>query len=151
MSLAILLSLNTMESLHNPLQPHSGAAPLFSMREVWPATSQHWRWRAVELGPKKSIIRLVSLYLFASVYLLHSTSFLPDRTFGLSGSGFKSWLHMCGKSEINSTHIPHPVPMCGKSEINSTRIPHPVPMCDYEWNKLDLHPTPCTYVWLWVK
>ena len=34
MTLAILVSLKTMESLENGLQPNSGVTPLFSMRPV---------------------------------------------------------------------------------------------------------------------
>ena len=41
MTLAILFSLKTMESLENGLQPHSGATPLFSMRTELQASLQH--------------------------------------------------------------------------------------------------------------
>ena len=40
MTLAMLFSLKTMESLENGLQPHSEATPLFSMRAVSPVSSQ---------------------------------------------------------------------------------------------------------------
>ena len=38
-----LLSLSDSESLQNGLQPHSGANPLFSIREELLVSSQHWR------------------------------------------------------------------------------------------------------------
>ena len=41
MTLAILFSLKTMESLENGLQTQSGAIPLFSMRTESQASSQH--------------------------------------------------------------------------------------------------------------
>ena len=40
MTLAILFSLKTMESLENGLQPQSGETPLFSVRPVALASSQ---------------------------------------------------------------------------------------------------------------
>ena len=47
MTLATLLSLNTMMSLPNGLQPHSGMTPWLSVREVSLAPLQHWRWRSM--------------------------------------------------------------------------------------------------------
>ena len=41
MTLVILFSLKTMESLENRLQPHSEVTPLFSMRTEWQTSSQH--------------------------------------------------------------------------------------------------------------
>ena len=43
MTLAILFSLERMESLENRLKPHSGATPLFSMRTELQASSQRCR------------------------------------------------------------------------------------------------------------
>ena len=41
MTLMILFSLKTIESLENGLQTHSGVTPLFSMRTESQASSQH--------------------------------------------------------------------------------------------------------------
>ena len=47
MTLAILFSLKTMESLQNAVATHFHATRLISMRTELQALSQHWRWRLV--------------------------------------------------------------------------------------------------------
>ena len=55
MTLAILFSLKSVESLENRLQPHSGANPLFSMRTELQALSLGMYWCLVQMGPKLAL------------------------------------------------------------------------------------------------
>ena len=55
MTLGILISLKTMESLKNGLQPHSGVTPLFSMRTVSLASLQSCRSNDIDAWCKRAL------------------------------------------------------------------------------------------------
>ena len=59
MTLAILCSLKSVESLENTLQPHSGGTPLFSMKTESRATSQGCRSVDADAWCKWALIRYV--------------------------------------------------------------------------------------------
>ena len=64
MTLAILFSLKSVESLENRLQPHSGETPLFSMRMELQASLQSCRSVDLTLGVNEPYIMcwLLGLY-----------------------------------------------------------------------------------------
>ena len=55
MTLVIMLSLKTTESLQNWVATHSGATPFFLIRALSLASLQRWRCRSVKTGLKKNI------------------------------------------------------------------------------------------------
>ena len=76
MTLEILFSLKTVESLENRLQTNSGATPLFSMRTVLLASSQSCRsvdadaWCKQALKYKVTVICGFYVYAFVGSYIL---------------------------------------------------------------------------------
>ena len=80
MTLAILFSLKSVESLENRLQPHSGATPLFSMRMEWQASLQSCRSVDLTLGINGPLYYVLVIGTVPQIYCKMNS--MPSEFFG---------------------------------------------------------------------